>query len=333
MKNGLQRFEYYLLKVEGLFSNAIKERNPGLWLYNNDARTSFFMLEGLAKVYAELHNKKRFSKMKEDFKLVEDALGAVDYYDSFAKEFEKKEIVNTAIVEYLHAQSREKIQHLNDILQQRGWVEGSADRLRKIRKKLTDANWLKDEKEVVGIAAFYKDTIKEIKTFASETKCKFTDIETEVHAIRRKLRWLSIYPRALQGMIQLTDRNVADEKVVKYLTDEIVNSAFNVMTDAGNNLYFLMLEKKYFLALSWMISELGKLKDSGLRIMITSEALQQTKSVSQSEALALSYQFLGDEQQKLSSILSRSSEICGNFFAEKNLDKLISGIAFANQSK
>ena len=45
-----------------------------------------FMLEGLAKLYAEIHNKKKFTKLKVHFKLVEDALGAIDYYDAFANE-------------------------------------------------------------------------------------------------------------------------------------------------------------------------------------------------------------------------------------------------------
>ncbi|MBS1758205.1 MAG: hypothetical protein JSU03_13100, partial [Bacteroidetes bacterium] len=87
MKHGRERFEFYLVKLEALFAQAIADKNPALWLYNNNARTPLFMLEGLAKLYAGIHNKKKFLKIKEHFKLLEDTLGAIDYYDGFAKEF------------------------------------------------------------------------------------------------------------------------------------------------------------------------------------------------------------------------------------------------------
>lgn len=326
MKNGIDRFEFYLIKIETLLAQSSSEKNAGLWLYTNDFRTPLFMLEGLAKMYAALHNNNRFSKLKEDFKLLEDALGTIDYYDSFAKEFSKDTGIPITVTEYIQAQTREKIQRLNDILQQRSWVGESAERIKKIRKKLNGADWMKDEKEVKGIAGFYRESIKEINSFVSETNCKFTEIETQVHALRRKLRWLSIYPRALQGTIQLTDSNNNDETLQKYLTEDIINSPFNKMPDAGINQYFLMLEKNYFLAMSSMIAQLGKLKDSGLRVIVVTEAFQQTKGIGKPEALALTYQVLGDQQPNLTSILSQSSVLCETYFKEKNLDRLVSGV-------
>ena len=250
MKNGLERFEFYLNKVETLLLQSASEKNPGLWLYASDIRTPLFMLEGLAKLYAGLHNKNRFTKIKEDLKLLEDTLGAIDYYDSFAKEFAKNPAIPLAITEYTQAQAREKIQRFNDLLQERSWTGENAERIEKIRKKLKGADWMKDEKEIKEIAVFYEESIDEINNFVSAINCRFTDIETQIHEIRRKLRWLSIYPRALQGAIQLTNSNGNDENLVKYLTTDVINSPFNKMPDAGNHRYFLMLEKNYFLALS-----------------------------------------------------------------------------------
>jgi hypothetical protein len=326
MKNGLERFEYYLVKLEELLSKAAAERNAGLWLYLNDTRTPVFMLEGLSKLYAGLHNEKRFTKLKEEFKLLEDALGAIDYYDCFAKEFATGSNIPAEVTDYVQGQAREKIQHLNDLLTARKWIGGNAGRIKKTREKLISADWMKDDKEANAIAVFYKDSIKEIKTFAAETNYRFTDIETQVHTLRRKLRWLSIYPRALQGIIQLTESNTPDEVVQKYLTPDTINSRFNKMPDAGNNRYFLMLEKNYFLALSWMISSLGKLKDNGLRVVAITEALQQIKGMDHDAALAMTYEILGPEHPGLSSILSDASALCEKYFKEKNLDKILSGI-------
>ncbi|CAN5888832.1 hypothetical protein BH11BAC4_BH11BAC4_03030 [soil metagenome] len=326
MKNGIDRFEFWLLKIETLFVEAAAEKNPGLWLYTNDIRTPLFMLEGLAKMYAGIHNKNRFGKLKEDFKLLEDALGVIDYYDSFAKEFAKEPRIPITVTEYIQAQTREKIQRLNDILQERGWIGEFAERIKTIRKKLKGADWLKDEKEIKCMEDFYKASIKEINIFFAETNGKFTEIETQVHELRRKLRWLSIYPKALQGSIQLTDSHISEEHLSRYLTEDVISSPFNKMPDAGINRYFLMLERNYFLSLSWMISEMGKLKDSGLRVIVVTEAFQQTKGINKPEAQALAYQVLGDQQPTLISILSESFAMTQTYFKEQNLERLIAGI-------
>jgi hypothetical protein len=326
MKNGTGRFEFYLAKLELLLLQSARERNPGLWLYTNDARTTLFMLEALAKLYAGLHNENRFTKIKEDFKLLEDALGAIDYYDAFAKEFDTSENIPKELVAYLHAQAREKIQRLNDILQSRRWVGEDAMRIKKIREKLSGADWMKDKEEVKAIENFYRASIKEIKEFVLETGCRFTDVETQVHALRRKIRWLSIYPRALQGMIQLKQGNNGYE-LSRYLTPEVINSPFNKLPDPGLNRYVLLLHRDYFLALSWMISELGTLKDSGLRVVALTEAGQQVRGISHAEALESAYQLTGAEQKNIPAILSEASDISLAYFNENNLDKLIAGTA------
>ena len=76
MKNGPARFTFYLDLLEKLITEAATQTDPAFWLYQNGARTPLFMLEGLAKLYSGLHNKKRFEKIGEHFKLLEDALGA-----------------------------------------------------------------------------------------------------------------------------------------------------------------------------------------------------------------------------------------------------------------
>jgi hypothetical protein len=326
MTNGRQRFEFYLVKLEALFAQATKDKNPALWLYNNNARTPLFMLEGLAKLYAGIHNKKRFLKIKEQFKLLEDTIGAIDYYDGFAKEFVKNTTIPASITSYLQAQTREKTERLNDILTAEKWLGDNANRIKKIRKKLDKADWLKPEDEVKGIENFYKEAIEGVKVLVLTASKGFTQIETEVHKLRRDLRWLSIYPQGLQGAIQLTDSKLSDESIKNYLTPEIVNSPFNKMPDAGVNTVFLLLEKNYFLALSWMIAELGKLKDNGLRIVVTTEALQQAEALTHDDAKARAFLVLGEDPNTLQKILDGATAITRNYFNDHDLDKLIHGI-------
>ena len=136
MKNGPARFEFFLNKVETLLQQAVKEKNPALWLYSNDVRTPLFMLEALSRLYANLHNKKKFTKLKEYFKLLEDGMGSVDYYDNYAKIFLAHATVPVHIREYMQAQAREKIQHINDVLLSHEWIGEKPVRIKKIKAKL-----------------------------------------------------------------------------------------------------------------------------------------------------------------------------------------------------
>ena len=58
MINGPTRFNLYLDQLERLLLEAGKQPDAALYLYQNGARTPLFMLEGLAKLYSGLHNKK-----------------------------------------------------------------------------------------------------------------------------------------------------------------------------------------------------------------------------------------------------------------------------------
>lgn len=328
MKNGQARFEYFLDQLQALLTKAAKQKNPGLWLCQNNARTPLFMLEGLAKLYSGLHNKKKFSKIKEHFKLLEDTLGSIDYYDSFAKQFSSNKKIPAAITNYLQAQTREKIQQLNELLTEKEWLGDKADRIAKIKKKLNEADWLNPGKEAAEIQEFYGEAIYDIIAFVKETNFHFDNVEADVHELRRKLRWLSIYPQAMQGCIQLSkDKKTPAKVLAKYLTKEIVTSPFNKMPDAGSNTHFLLLHQNYFLALSWMIAELGRLKDNGLGVIAIKEALQQTGSTSDEAAYKKAYGLLGNKQIKIQPLLDKTESICKTFFAEHNLEYLIKGTA------
>lgn len=326
MTKGSARFDYYLNKIQLLFDKASKQKNPALWLYKNDARTPLFMLEGLAKMYIRINNKKKFTKLKEQFKLLEDTLGAIDYYDNIAKDISTNKKIPATVTSYLQAQTREKIQSLNEILVEKEWLSADNNRIKKIQKKLAEADWLKEEAEVKAINEFYGEAIYAITEFVHADKCNFKNIEADVHELRRKLRWLSIYPHAIRGSIQLSKNKTTAKYLAKYLTKEITTSAFNKMPDAGDAAYFLLLEQNYFYALSWMIAALGKIKDKGLHVIAVKEALQQTTELADADAYKKTYQLLGTKQPKIEVLLKEAAGICKVYFGEQNLENLVIGI-------
>lgn len=268
------------------------------------------MLEGLARLYSHLNNKKKFAKLEKHFKRLEDALGSIDYYDGFRKEFANDAAIAEQVKQFVGDKVAEKTSELNDVLEKKDWTGKHADRLAKIRKRLGKIDWLGEKDEVDAIEKYYKDKIADIDDFYGEHSSGFTDLESQVHELRRKLRWLSIFPQALQGCIQLTAKPSRSKDLVKYLTPEIVNSPFNKLPEAGKCRYVFTLERDRFYALSWMIAELGRLKDSGLRIQLLREA--GVTSVTDAAANA--------------DILIQASAISSTFFGEKNLDHLVAGV-------
>ncbi len=327
MKKGITRFNYFLDQLQALLDSASKQKNPALWLYQNNARTPLFMLEALSKLYSGIHDKKKFSKLDAQFKLLEDILGAVDYYDVFAKEFITNKDIPVTVTGYLQAQAREKIQSLNEALKEHGWLGTENKRIDKIRKKLKDADWKKDGSEIKSIKGFYDKAIAEIVAFTGKTDFHFANVESDVHELRRKLRWLSIYPQALRGAIQLSKVKTPPKYLSKYLTKDIITSPFNKMPDAADNQHFLLLEQNYFYALSSMIAQLGILKDSGLRVIAIKEALQQFSLMSNAVALKKAYTYAGSGQPHLKQVLDKADAICKTYFKEQDLQKLVIGTA------
>jgi hypothetical protein len=326
MKPGPLRFEFFLNQLQPIVITAGRQKNPALWLYRNNARTPLFMLEGLTRVYGDLHNGKRFDKLQEHFKAVEDGLGAIDYYDMIAKDLGNVKKVPAQVISYLQAQSREKLQSVNEILSERGWLLASGDRISKIRRKLQKADWLDEKAELDGINEFYGETIYNIAGFEQELKGKFTNMEDQVHELRRRLRWLSIYPQALRGAIQLVEKK-PNRNLSKYLTKEIVSSAFNQMPAAADLEYVLQFDQNSFYSISWMIAALGSIKDSGLRIVAVKEALQQGAAISEADAFPQIYRMLGKRQPTMEDLLKQAAEICTPFFKEQNLEHLVLGVS------
>ncbi|MEP7106807.1 MAG: hypothetical protein ABI760_02475 [Ferruginibacter sp.] len=325
MKHGFTRFDYFFDQLQPILTTAAKQKNPALWLYRNNARTPLFMMEALAKMYAGFHNGKKFTKIKEHFKVLEDGLGEIDYYDMIAKDLANNKKIPAPIIIYLQAQCREKIQSLNESLTEKDWLLPVSNRIAKIQKKLREADWHDEQAEVKFMNEFYGESIYNIVEFSRTTNFKFANMESEVHELRRKLRWLSIYPQAVRGTIQLGKNKLTPKHLAKYLTSDIVNSPYNKMPVKGRAKYFLWLEQDYFYALSWIIAELGKLKDKGLHIIAIKEALQQTSSITDEEAFKKTYQMLGNQEPKLPELLDNAGKICKIYFKEQNLENLVMG--------
>lgn len=327
MEKGFSKFEYYLTRLEQLLSQAENASSASEFLYANDARTNLFMLEGLSRIYAYVYGNKLFIKLRDHFKLLEDALGYIDYYDSFAKEFKANPHTPITVTAYLRTKMVEKKDTFQQILLKKKWIGKKNFRLNKIRRKLKKVSWQSEKFDIQGLESFYHDSIDDTNVLALETAKGFTELEDEVHEMRRRLRWLSIYPRAMQGAIQLHDNPEQAHQMEQYLVPEIINSPFNKMPEIGDNLYLLLHNKNNFFALSWMISELGKLKDEGLKIYALSEALKVTEEKDTPWATKLALELLLLPPDAMNNILQRASAVAAPYFNGGYLSNLVYGIS------
>lgn len=171
---------------------------------------------------------------------------------------------------------------------------------------------------------FYGESIYQIVEFAGEKNYQFEDMENGVHELRRKIRWLSIYPHAVRGAIQLGG-NKSYKHLAKYATKAVTSSPFNKLPERSTQKYVLLLGRDFFYALSWMIAELGSIKDDGLHIVALKEALQQTSPLSDEDSLRKAYQLLGGKQPKMQQLLDKAGSISRIYFKEQNLEHLVLG--------
>jgi hypothetical protein len=267
---GPLRFKKFLDPLEELLRNASESQNPAPYLFSNGARDLLFRLEALSRIYKSLHNRKLFEALDEDFKEVEDALGEIDSFDAFEKEFLQIKSLPPAFTNYFTEGRINAQEKLNKILSKKKWLTDKAGKLGKIDKLLNDADWLDPEAERIAIGEFLVKQIDKITANYEKGKLHFNDIENGIHEFRRKLRWLSIYAISLDGLIQLKKSASPDEDLNKYLQPEILNSPFNVLPEPPAGIHPLYVQDKFFYALSWVIQKTGELKDEGLR----NEAIQ-----------------------------------------------------------
>ena len=295
-----QTFDYYLTIAEENLTKASAESNPAKWLYKNNFRTPLFMLEALTRVYQKIADKKLFEKLNKHFKLGEDLIGEIDFFYYYAEILEDENVKAGLIKKAV-----EKEEEYNKLLKKKDWLNGK--RIKKIRKKISETPDLSIEKEISKIKDFYKNEINKIISFSKTSDFKFEDIEDDVHEMRRKLRWLSIYPQAFLGLFKYADNQAKPpEYIQKYLTDNIINSPYNIFPTTLNFKDHILINKDYFFALSWVIDAIGDLKDEGLK----AEALHLVGADATKEG-------------ESTTLLKKYEEILVPFFKEENLNHLV----------
>lgn len=306
MKHVKVLFKHHLTVWSHLLIEAAPQSSPATALLNNNARTQLFYLEGMTRLLASFDNKKTWLKLNESFKELEDALGLIDYFEGFIKDFKSNKTIPSAILTSLNKQKQLAEFKANATLKQQGWLDKNIKPLDRIKKTIKKIDWPDDATFKKNLHGFYAKQIQAIQT---QLEKPLLEIESGIHELRRDVRWLSIYPHAFKGFIVLKPRTIVAKKFDKYITTEITDSPFNQLVRADDLDEVLLLNMPNFYAMSWLIAALGTLKDQGLALEILSKEWAALDGINTNQAHTLSLNALGKQQASAEELLLAANTI------------------------
>lgn len=316
-------FLFYSSQLQKLFTKAAKKKNPAMWLYKNGARTPLFMLEALTRLHNKAFDENLFDKWNSRFKKLEDLLGEIDKYDALEKEFKSNKKISAEVVKYFSVNATNHAEKFNQRLREKDWLN---NKLESFEKKLNEFTVKYNQEYIDELQFSIVDEIDAILNFVLKYDYQFTKLEEHIHELRRKLRWLSIYAQSLQGLIQLKKTAIKQKTHIKYSTKEVMNSSFNKLPVKPKNTAVIEFDADSFYALSWLIEELGKLKDDGLKLHELRDAIYISEKVTEDQAKEKAISVLGFKKTIEADILKQASEIIKTAISkDKILDKLVIG--------
>lgn len=270
---GIVCFETEISAFQKKLEEVSAKKNKAQLLYANGVRNNLFRLEALSRIYRKISDKNLFDECRKNFKSLEDALGVIDYYDGLYKILKTKKGIPSAFASSVLQKKNDAIKKCNDDLK---LLDKSEHPLQISHSKILAFAFDDQENERKQIAKFLIHEIEDLVEDYNEGKIQFNNIEEGIHEMRRKLRWISIYAQSLCGLIQLKKTTEAEESLKLYLDKVTIESPFNKMPLNMFKVSPLFFQSQHFYALSWMINELGKLKDEGLLLIETNHFLKET---------------------------------------------------------
>ena len=276
MPTSKSRYDYQL----NLFRTALIEsisihktdhkKIPGITLYEKNARTPLFQLQGLARIDSKISRHKDLgAEWLDQFKKIEDALGKYDYWVAMIQNNVKWKFP-AEINAYFEQQANYNLGVLEHLLAEFGWMTKevndytySESALNKFDKSSKNAKWYKSNKERIKLLKFFRDELLEINEKIETKELDLNELELGIHELRRKLRWIGIYSSALNGKIAL-GKPSKNDALSQYVTKENIAVKFNQLPINANEKEIVYFLPGGFYAMSELIKNIGDIKDQGI---------------------------------------------------------------------
>ena len=266
-------FQLYCGQLITLFKKAKTNSNPALFLFKNKARVNVFMAESILRVSNKLFEDKQIKEWHSTIKKLEDYLGQIENYIEVLADFSKLKTVKVQQLEYVSGKLDKAVEKLNSKLSKNDFYLAELAQMNKEFK----INF-NDKTIVLKLHEEIKSELIEACEFFNQFPKEFTDMEKQVHELRRKLRWVSIYGESFQGLIVLKE---VKEKYLwekSFITPKEIKNPYNKLPVSKKLNQNLSLNKKSFFALSNVISNLGIIKDKGFRLYLIEKSIRKTNT-------------------------------------------------------
>jgi hypothetical protein len=309
-------------RLKAYNKKSFESKNIGLEFYSLGARNDLFQLEAIARIYRSEFGKEKAQTLLDQIKNAEDALGAFDFNYALDKQMNAVEGLNHDLKTYFKNKSAAANKVLTTFLVDKKWVANSNDIYDELENSFLSMQLSKSKEWTEVIGELIIKELNKIHKRITEGEFRPLQLELGVHEIRRKLRWISIYSQAANGLVQLIENSNKNTSLTKYLKPEIVSSPFNKLPKKPAGKSCVEIQKDHFYSLSWMITELGKLKDVGLLKEYVDYAFNDIK-LNDHKEIEKTYKLLGLKKDSIEVVLRSSDIIIDKFMEDDKVCELI----------
>ena len=319
--NKIFPFSEYLNSLTAISIKGAAADDAARTFYSLGARNYFFRLEALSRIFRDTIDENDFDKLYKSFKVAEDVLGQYDFNVGLMKDFSQTSGLPKDFTAELLLTENTSAEELVHFLKNEKWLPDASKNTEKAQV-VFEKNTRIDYKEYKStFSEFLITTLRKIEKGYRSGKLSTTALESGIHELRRKLRWISLYAQVSGGAVQLTKNKKVAGEYTPYLTPAIVTSEFMKMTSLPREIEPVNIRFENFAALSWFINELGILKDAGLKIETIEKICQHDKNqISKQDILKK----VNPEYKSLEVIYEKATTIAHTFFVK---DEILSRIA------
>ena len=302
--------------LQGLISlsqAAAKKEDPTLHFFQQNARNNFFDLEAAFRIFRKTHSKDVAESLYEIYKSAEDSLGKYDFINASSSKILSDVKLPEALKEKIIHQEKKARIELKQFLHKEKWLPDATENVSKQAEQMTDILATDSEDFRNDYIKFLSKTISKIDEEYRKGELDPHLLEEGIHEIRRKIRWISIYAKISGGFIQTQKKEKINSEYKKYLTEEIISSPFIKLPPCPEGVEPITIRFENFVALSWMIQELGKLKDEGLIYENQVQLLGEQKSKENKKNDSK------NSPDTLARVTEKALQICDEFFIKDNI--------------
>lgn len=305
-----------------LFQKAIATENPALFLHKSKTRSLLFRVESLLRLLESLDHAKPVKRALKAIKKLEDTLGVIsdheELYDRFSK---NKSVSNSQLNYFLEKRNAAAVKMNRDLITNEFYQETFNTLINRFNINF-------NYKRLVGhLEKTIRKELRVVRQFYTSYTDGFKNIEEDVHEMRRKLRWISIYGQSLKGIIVLKDTDSSYSWEKELLKKDQVSSKYNQLPVDKKFKAYILVDRKAFYAFNAVINQLGKIKDDGLGRKALKRSIRKTDPTDAEKAKEKMTKELNLTRTK-HQLLEEAYQLMNRFFVKWGIDEqLMKGVS------